>query len=95
MTCEASADRVGIFCQPAATHCGDLAGYVVLEIDPSSLPESMRSGGALEARVYGIEVVYVPGGPFSVGDRYTASVAHAAFYRSNARRARWSIPHNV
>src|SRR5215203_5635101 len=45
MTCEASADKVGIFCQPTATHRGDLTGDVVLDIDPSSLPESMRNGG--------------------------------------------------
>ena len=85
MACEASADRVGIFCQPAATHRGDLAGDIVLDIDPNSLPVSMRGGGALEARVYGLEMVYVSDGPFSVGDPDTASVAHAAFYRSNAR----------
>jgi formylglycine-generating enzyme required for sulfatase activity len=84
ITCEASADKVGIFCRPAATHRGDLSGDVVLEIDPTSLPDNMRSSGTPEARVYGLEMVYVPDGPFSVGDRDTASVAHAAFYRSTA-----------
>lgn len=84
VACEASADKIGIFCRPAATHRGDLSGDVVLEIDPSSLPENMRSSGTLEARVFGIEMVYVPDGPFSVGDRDTASVAHSAFYRSMA-----------
>jgi formylglycine-generating enzyme required for sulfatase activity len=84
LSCEASADRVGIFCQPAATHRGNLAGDVVLEIDPASFPENMRASSSLEARVHGVEMVYVPDGPFSVGDRDTASVAHAAFYRSTA-----------
>jgi formylglycine-generating enzyme required for sulfatase activity len=82
LTCETSADKVGIFCQPSATHRGDLSGDVALEIDATSLPENMRSSGGLEARVYGIEMVFVPDGPFSIGDHDTASVAHAAFYRS-------------
>jgi len=84
ITCEPSADRVGMFCRATATHRGDLAGDVVLEVDPTSLPENMRSSPSLEARVLGIEMVYVPDGPFSVGDKDTASVSHAALYKSNA-----------
>ena len=68
IACETSADKVGIFCQPAGTHRGDLSGDVVLEIDPSSLPENMRSSANLEARVHGLEMVYVPDGPFSIGE---------------------------
>jgi len=85
IACDPSADRVGAFCRAgAATHRGDLAGDVVLELDPASLPNNVQGASSLEARVFGIEMVYVPDGPFSVGDRDTASVAHAAFYRSNA-----------
>ena len=44
----------------------------------------MLTAATLEARVFGIEMVYVPDGPFSIGDPDTASVSHAAFYRSTA-----------
>src|SRR4029453_17355743 len=85
LACEASADHVGAFCRAAAaTHRGDLAGDVVLELDTASLPNNVRASAALEARAFGIEMVWVPDGPFSVGDRDTTSVSHAAFYRSTA-----------
>jgi formylglycine-generating enzyme required for sulfatase activity len=57
---------------------------VVLELDPSSLPNNLPASATIDVRVFGIEMVYIPDGPFSVGDRDTASVSHAAFYRSNA-----------
>ena len=55
----------------AATHRGDLAGEIVLELDAASLPNNLAASPALEARVFGIEMVYIPEGPFSVGDRDT------------------------
>jgi formylglycine-generating enzyme required for sulfatase activity len=85
IACASSADRVGAFCRAtAASFRGNLAGDVTLEIDPASLPNNMAASPTLEARVFGIEMVYIPDGPFSVGDRDTASVSHAAFYRSTA-----------
>jgi formylglycine-generating enzyme required for sulfatase activity len=85
LTCERSTDHVGAFCRAAApSYRGDLAGDVVLELDPTSLPDNVASAATLEARVFGIEMVYVADGPFSVGDRDTTSVSHAAFYRSTA-----------
>ena len=84
LVCAPSTDRVGTFCRASATHRGDMSGDVVLELDPASLPENLRRSPALEARALGIEMVYVPDGPFSVGDTDTASVSHSAFYRSTA-----------
>ena len=85
LACAPSGDHVGAFCRAAAaTHRGDLAGDVVLELDTTSWPTSVLTAATLEARVFGIEMVYVPDGPFSIGDRDTASVSHAAFYRSTA-----------
>ena len=87
-TCQPSADRVGIFCRPAAnTHRGDIAGSITVEIDTASVPPNMRAAQGLEARAFGLEMVYVPDGPFSVGDRDTTSVSRAAFYRSTASGA--------
>ena len=85
LACAPSGDHVGAFCRAAAaTHRGDLAGDVVLELDTTSWPANVLTTPTLEARVFGIEMVYVPDGPFSIGDRDTASVSHAAFYRSTA-----------
>jgi len=85
LACAPSGDHVGAFCRAAAaTHRGDLAGDVVLELDTTSWPANVLTAATLEARVFGIEMVYVPDGPFSIGDRDTASVSHAAFYRSTA-----------
>jgi len=85
LACAPSGDHVGAFCRAAAaTHRGDLAGDVVLELDTTSWPANVLTAPTLEARVFGIEMVYVPDGPFSIGDRDTASVSHAAFYRSTA-----------
>src|SRR5689334_17509232 len=85
LACAPSADGVGAFCRAAAeSYRGDLAGDVVLEVDPASLPSNVATSPTLEARVFGIEMVYVPDGPFTVGDRDTASVSHAALYRSAA-----------
>ncbi|HUQ80428.1 MAG TPA: SUMF1/EgtB/PvdO family nonheme iron enzyme [Gemmatimonadaceae bacterium] len=83
--CEPSSDRVGTFCRPsAASFREDISGDVTIDLDPTSIPEQWRSAPSLEARVSGIEMVFIPDGPFSVGDRDTASLSHSAFYRSNA-----------
>jgi formylglycine-generating enzyme required for sulfatase activity len=85
LACQPSADRVGTFCRASATsHRGDIAGAVILDVDSASVPQNVRNAPTLEAQVFGIEMVYVPDGPFSVGDIDTASVARAAFYKSSA-----------
>ncbi len=85
LACEPSADRVGALCRAsAASFRGNPDGVVVLELDLSALPNNIQNAASLEAHVLGIEMVYVPDGPFFVGDKDTASVAHAAFYRSTA-----------
>ena len=83
--CQPSTDRVGTFCRPsAATHRGDVSGTLIVEIDTASVPPNLRSAPGLEARAFGLEMVYIPDGPFSIGDRDSASVGRAAFYRSTA-----------
>ena len=85
LACTPSADHVGAFCRAAAaTHRGDIAGDVILELDPTPLPNNLPTSATIETRVLGIEMVYIPPGPFTVGDRDTTSLAHAAFYRSTA-----------
>lgn len=85
LSCQASADRVGTFCRPGtATFRGDVSADITLELDPASIPDQFRNAPGLEVRVSGAEMVFIPDGPFGIGDKDTASVAHAAFYRSAA-----------
>jgi formylglycine-generating enzyme required for sulfatase activity len=85
LSCQASADRVGTFCRLGATAFrGDASAGVTLELDSASIPDQLRNAPGLEVRVLGAEMVFVPDGPFSIGDKDTASVAHAAFYKSAA-----------
>ncbi len=85
--CEVSADRIGAFCGPDATYRGDIAGEMTLELDPASLSERDRAATELVASVHGIEMVYIPAGPFSLGDLDPKSLERAAFFRSDASGA--------
>jgi formylglycine-generating enzyme required for sulfatase activity len=81
--CRVATDQVGAFCEPAGTHRGDVSWTVTLEVEPGSIAESDLASGAIEARVVAVEMVYVPAGPFSVGDPDPRSAENAAFYRSD------------
>lgn len=83
--CWPSADKVGVFCAPAATHRGDVSLRVTLELALGPPPAGPPP--AIEARVHGIEMVYVPAGPFSIGDPDPRSADYAAYYQSNAAGA--------
>ena len=76
-------DRVGVFCAPAQPHRGDVEWPVALTVDLSG-GAPLPPDTALEARVYGVEMVYIPEGPFTLGDPDPAAVDFAAFYRSDA-----------
>lgn len=82
--CRATVDRIGAFCSPATEYRGDLSESITLELDLSALSEQERASTAIEATVFGIEMVYVPAGPFSVGDLDPKSAQQAAFFRSDA-----------
>jgi len=78
--CEVTRDRVGAFCAARSAHRGDVDWTLAIEADAGAL-----AGGAIEARVIGLEMVYVASGPFSIGDGDPRSVQYAAYYRSDAQ----------
>jgi len=82
--CEVTSDHIGVFCEPGALHRGHVDWTLRLEVEPGRISAADLNAGTVEARVYGIEMVYVPAGPFSVGDLDPKSASFAAFYRSNA-----------
>jgi formylglycine-generating enzyme required for sulfatase activity len=84
LTCSISADKVGAFCAPAPTHRGSVSARVKLEVDMTGVPDRVRASPQLEGKVFGIEMVYIPEGPFSIGDKDLKSTEYAAFYRSDA-----------
>lgn len=58
--CEITNDRVGVMCGSAASHRGDVDWTLAIDADAARL-----GGSAIDARVLGLEMVYVPPGPFS------------------------------
>ena len=84
-SCAASADQVGAFCSPAGTHRGDVSWRLAMDVDPVGLREADIAAGTAEAMVFGVEMVYIPAGPFTIGDLDPKSVEGNAFYRSDAQ----------
>ena len=84
VACVPSADRVGAMCSPAAAHRGDASFNVAVDLDTTNISAADRSQPTFEAVVYGTEMVYIPAGPFTIGDADTSALAQAAFFRSDA-----------
>lgn len=72
-----SEDRVGLFCVPASNHRGDVAWKLSLALDPAS-----DAPGDVHA--FGIEMVHIPSGAFTLGDPDPVALDYAAVYRSDA-----------
>ena len=73
-----SSDRVGAFVAPAAAHRGDVRWRVALALDPAD-------DGPGAVRVFGLEMVHVPGGAFTLGDPEPVALDFNAVFRSDAR----------
>jgi formylglycine-generating enzyme required for sulfatase activity len=78
---EVPADRLGAFVFPAEKHRGKFDWTGELQFDPVAGP----ADAAVEWRAFGIEMVHIPEGPFSVGDVDEKSVQMNAFFRSDAQ----------
>jgi hypothetical protein len=85
VTCNVARDQIGGFCVPAAAYRGDMAFQVVLEVQPNVVREQDIAAGTVEAQVIGLEMVYIPDGPFTIGDPDPRSFDAFAFYRSDAQ----------
>lgn len=85
--CTVSGDRVGAFCSPAAEHRGDVAWELTIDVDTAGVTAAQLSAGTVEALVVGVEMVYIPDGPFTIGDPDPASVENGSFHRSDAQGA--------
>lgn len=79
---EVSEDGLGLFITPGADYRGPVDLKVELLLDPGQEIDGNRVRDNFQ--VYGIEMVYIPEGPFTVGSPDTAAVKKAALYRSDA-----------
>lgn len=82
VACEISTDGIGAFCFPSDAHRGDISAGVTIDLAPAGLSETDLASSGLTARVFGIEMVYIPAGSFSVGNPDPRSADRAAFYRA-------------
>lgn len=79
---EVSSDSLGFYIYPSRTYRGDIDVKIEMLIKP--LPERGRRVKLTGLSVHGIEMVYIPKGPFTLGSPDTSAIKRAAFYESDA-----------
>lgn len=79
---EVAPDSLGFFLYPGQTYRGDMDLKLEVQLHTGENFDGRRLTGGF--RVYGIEMVYIPEGPFTLGSPDAAAVEKAAFYRSDA-----------
>ena len=85
VACTVTRDQIGAFCAPAGTHRGDLAMQLTIDVQPQGVREQDIAAGTVQAMVVGLEMVYIPDGPFTIGDPDPRSIDAFSFYRSDAQ----------
>jgi formylglycine-generating enzyme required for sulfatase activity len=73
-------DGTGLFVHAAAPYRGPLQYHLFVAQDTSRTPTDIEYE-ALEG--HGVEMVYIPEGPFTLGDPDTTALSYGAFYRSD------------
>ena len=76
---QAPADGAGFFAYPGSAVRGDLMWNVSL---PLGFESPAREN--IEFKVFAIEMVHIPEGPYSIGDPDPEALKYAAFYKSGA-----------
>jgi formylglycine-generating enzyme required for sulfatase activity len=79
-------DRVGFFVSAASTMRGSVEWPLELTVDLTQIRD-LAADAVLEARVFAVEMVYVPEGGFALGDPDPAALKFGSFYRSNGSAA--------
>ena len=72
----------GFFVYPAEPYRGDVQWRLSVQLDPEAY--DARRDGRARLEVFGLEMVYIPEGPFTLGDPDTTALNFGAFYRSGA-----------
>jgi formylglycine-generating enzyme required for sulfatase activity len=82
MDWQSSDDSLGLFVKVGHEYRGDAYANLRIGIDSASA-ELMNRFPDATVQVHAIEMVYVPEGPFTLGDPDSASIEFGAFYASN------------
>ena len=75
-------DGVGFYVYPASPYRGKVSAALKIKVMPGVFAERGRDYRALAA--YGIEMVYIPEGPFYLGSAETLAEEHNGFYHPDA-----------
>lgn len=78
---EMAADQTGFFIYAAEPYRGPLTYRIYVEYDLDKMPENAEVARG-NVQGYGIEMVYIPEGGFTLGDPKEAALDYYAFYRS-------------
>ena len=77
-----SPDQNGIMLSTKNPYRGNIHCRIRLTIDTTN--QELDRGKLNGLEVFGLEMVYIPGGPFTLGSPDEAGIEKAAFYKSNA-----------
>ena len=80
-TLELSSDRLGFFIHPPESYRGDINVKVQIQLDTAGQVINYRKLKGLS--VHGIEMVYIPQGPFTLGSPDKESLSRASLYKSD------------
>ena len=75
-------DRIGFFCSAAEPYRGSIAWTIDVPV-ALALPQPVPADAPIEVRAVALEMVYIPEGPFTLGDPDPAALEYGAFYRSD------------
>lgn len=76
------ADRKGFFIFPAANYRGNISWRLSVKLDNTGMDKKFQQ---IEPKVFGIEMVYIPAGGFTLGDPEPDALNYGSIYRSDAR----------
>ncbi|HMB89630.1 MAG TPA: SUMF1/EgtB/PvdO family nonheme iron enzyme [Rhodothermales bacterium] len=76
-----TADGTGFFLYPAESYRGDVSWRISVQLDAATLGERFRPE---HLAAFAIEMVYVPEGPFILGDPDPTALQFGAFYQSGS-----------
>ncbi len=77
---EISDDRKGFYIASTESFRGQMKLRVMVTVDTAGLDEKFRG---VQPHVYGIEMVYIPAGGFTLGDPDPKALEYGSFFRSN------------
>lgn len=80
---EVPQDRTGVFVYPSSAYRGNIIWTIEVALDTTILNDQTFNSNERLIDVFGIEMVHIPEGAFTLGDPDTSAYNNYAFYKSN------------